>query len=82
MKQNFNALDFVMYCAKKGKVEIDGKPTTLLVSPMIGFYNTQEGKEEQAKTQMRIAYVETPENMRKVPELFSKLLQQYEEQRD
>ena len=82
VKPNFNALDFVMYCAKKGKVDIDGSPTTLLVSPMIGFYNTQEGKEKQAKTQMRIAYVETPENMRKVPELFSKLLQQYEEQRD
>jgi len=81
VKPKFDALNFVMYCAKKGKVDINGKPTTLLVAPMVGFYNTQDGKENQAKTQMRIAYVETPENMKKVPELFAKLLHQYEEQR-
>ena len=81
VKPKFDALDFVMYCAKKGKVDIDGNSTTLLVAPMIGFYNTQDGKENQGKTQMRIAYVETPENMKKVPELFAKLLHQYEAQR-
>ena len=80
-KQGFNALDFVMYCAKEGKVEIEGKLTTLLVSPMAGFYNTQEGR-EQGKTQMRIACVESPENMKKVPELFAKLFRQYEVQRN
>jgi len=80
-KAGFNALDFVMYCAKKGKVEIGGKLTTLLVSPMAGFYNTKEGK-EQGKTQMRIACVENQENMKKVPELFSKLFKKYEEERN
>ena len=81
VKPGFNALDFVMYCAKEGRVEIDGRLTTLLVSPMAGFYNTQEGR-EQGKTQMRIACVETPENMQKVPELFAKLLKEYEDTRE
>ena len=80
VKPEFDALDFVMYCAKEGKVEIEGKLTTLLVSPMAGFYNTQEGR-EQGKTQMRIACVESPENMKKVPRLFAELLHQYETQR-
>jgi len=80
VKPNFDALSFVMYCAKEGKVEIEGKLTTLLVSPMAGFYNTQEGR-EQGKTQMRIACVESPENMRKIPELFAKLLKEYEAKR-
>ena len=79
-KLGFDALDFVMYCAKKGKVEIEGRLTTLLVSPMAGFYNTQEGR-EQGKTQMRIACVESPENMRKVPRLFAELFRQYESKR-
>ncbi len=81
VKPGFDALSFVMYCAREGKIEIKGIPTTLLVSPMAGFYNTQEGR-EQGKTQMRIACVENSENMKKVPELFAKLLHRYESQRN
>jgi aspartate aminotransferase len=80
-KSGFNALDFVMWCATTGKVEIKGKQTTLLVSPMAGFYNLKDGKENPGKTQMRIAYVESPEDMKKVPTLFAKLFVQYESER-
>ncbi len=76
-KPGFNALDFVLFCAKEGKVNVDGKQTTLLVSPMAGFYNVEEGQENPGDTQMRIAYVETPENMAKVPLLFTDLFNQY-----
>ena len=77
-KPGFNALDFVMWCATKGKVSIDGVDTTLLVSPMAGFYNISKGEKNPGNTQMRIAYVESPENMKKVPLLFAELFTQYQ----
>ena len=78
VKPGFNALDFVMFCASEGKTVIDGKDLTLLVSPLSGFYNMENGDKNPGDTQMRIAYVETPENMKKVPDLFTALLKQYE----
>ena len=80
-KKGFDAMDFVMYCARKGKVEINGTEYTLLVAPMEGFYTVGKGEFNPGKTQMRIAYVETPENMKKVPELFTELFKQYKEKR-
>ena len=77
-KPGFDAKDFVLYCARKGKVQIKGKECTLLVSPMDGFYSVKEGEDNPGKTQMRIAYVETPGNMKLVPGLFIELLKQYE----
>jgi aspartate aminotransferase len=61
---NFDTTDFVLYCAKEGKVEIDGKEMTLLVAPM-------------NNAQLRIAYVSTPEEMRLVPRLLKELLEKY-----
>ena len=77
-KQGFDAQDFVLYCASEGKVDMGGKPTTLLVSPMAGFYNVKQGENNPGKTQMRIAYVESPEKMKQVPKLFAELFKQYE----
>jgi len=77
-KQEFNAHDFVMFCAQKGKVEISGKEYTLLVAPMAGFYSVEEGEENPGITQMRIAYVPTPDEMEKVPVLFAELFKQFE----
>lgn len=73
----FQAQDFAMYCAREGKVDIHGEDTTLLVSPMAGFYNVKAGENNPGRTQMRIAFVETPDRMKLVPELFVKLFQQY-----
>jgi len=74
-KPGFNALDFVLYCATKGSVNIGGKNYTLLVSPMNGFY--QNSIDGPGVTQMRIAYVESPERMKLVPELFARLFSSY-----
>ncbi|MEG0772145.1 pyridoxal phosphate-dependent aminotransferase [Clostridium sp.] len=81
VKPGFNGIDFILYCAQEGSVNIDGVETTLLVAPMKGFYNISKGEANPGNTQFRISFVETPENMAKVPELFVKLLRQFEAQR-
>ncbi len=80
-KPGFNATDFVMYCTKFGKISLDGKEYTLLVAPMQGFYKAGEGKVNPGLTQMRIAYVESPDRMKIVPELFAQLFLEYEQKR-
>ncbi len=81
VKPGFNGMDFVLYCASEGAVSIDGVETTLLVAPMSGFYDIPEGQPNPGATQFRLSFVETPENMAKIPELFIALLKQYEAQR-
>ena len=81
VKPGFDAIDFVLYCAQEGSVNIDGVETTLLVAPLKGFYDIQAGEYNPGSTQFRISFVETPENMAKVPELFVKLLRQFEASR-
>lgn len=81
VKPGFDAIDFVLFCAGEGSVDLNGVETTLLVAPMKGFYNTPKGEKNPGSTQFRISYVETPENMAKVPELFVKLLRKFEAQR-
>ncbi len=77
----FEALDFVLYCAREGRVYIDGEKWTLLVAPMEGFYNISSGEINPGATQMRVAYVQPLEKMKRVPQLFSMLLKQYVEKR-
>ncbi|WP_246615539.1 hypothetical protein [Clostridium thailandense] len=81
VKPGFDSIDFVLYCAQKGSVNYNGVDTTLLVAPLKGFYDIKKGKPNPGSTQFRIAFIESPENMEKVPELFVKLLKQYEAQR-
>ncbi|NDD27557.1 MAG: aminotransferase class I/II-fold pyridoxal phosphate-dependent enzyme [Proteobacteria bacterium] len=73
----FDALDFVMFCATEGAVDVDGKRLTLLTAPMSGFYETAAGEPNPGRTQMRVAYVETPERMALVPRLLAALFRQY-----
>ena len=75
---DFNANKFVMYCAQKGTVPIKGEDKTLLVAPMDGFYSPSSGSPNPGKTQMRIAYVEPPEIMAEVPQLFAQLLKDFQ----
>ena len=81
VKPGFDCIDFVLYCAHEGSVNYNGVETTLLVAPLKGFYDIKSGEVNPGSTQFRIAFVETPENMMKVPELFVKLLKQYEASR-
>jgi len=73
----FSALEFVMWCAAEGSVEVDGRPMTVLTAPMSGFYSVPEGAPNPGRTQMRVAYVVTPERMTMIPDLFARLLQKY-----
>ncbi|MCK8058527.1 MULTISPECIES: pyridoxal phosphate-dependent aminotransferase [unclassified Fusibacter] len=81
VKPGFDAIDFVLYCAQEGSVVVDGVETTLLVAPMKGFYDIKAGEVNPGSTQFRISFVETPENMAKIPYLFVELLRQFEAQR-
>lgn len=81
VKPGFDAIDFVLYCAQEGSVDYNGVQTTLLVAPLKGFYDIPAGANNPGSTQFRISFVETPENMAKVPEIFVKLLRQFEAQR-
>jgi aspartate aminotransferase len=75
--EDFDAMDFVMYCASEGAVEIGGERLTLLTAPMAGFYDVPAGQPNPGRTQMRVAYVESPERMSLVPPLFAALFTQY-----
>jgi len=81
VEPGFDALRFVLWCATQGAVDLDGCPTTLLTAPMAGFYNVGPGEANPGRQQMRIAFVEPPETMAKVPYLFAELLKAYEEDR-
>ena len=70
---NFNISKFIDYCSLNGKVKINNRYYTLLLSPMKGFYfNKAKGG-----TQARIALVENELKMKIVPELLSRLLKEY-----
>ena len=77
-KPGFDAMDFVLWSASEGSIEVDGKRLTLLTAPMAGFYSTPDGVDNPGRTQMRISYVEPPERMALVPRLFAELFTQYE----
>ncbi|MDY0235204.1 MAG: aminotransferase class I/II-fold pyridoxal phosphate-dependent enzyme [Gudongella sp.] len=81
VKPGFDAIEFVLYCAGEGSVMLDGVETTLLIAPMKGFYDVKGNDKNPGTTQFRISFVEKPEVMAKVPELFVELLRKYEAQR-
>ena len=70
---DFNASKFIDYCSLNGKVKINSKYYTLLLSPMKGFYN----QNSKGKKQARIALVEQESKMRMVPKILSRLLENY-----
>jgi aspartate aminotransferase len=75
---DFDALDFVLYCARRGQVALDGRSLTLLTAPMAGFYSVPAGAPNPGRSQLRIAYVESPERMRLVPALLAELFTAYQ----
>lgn len=73
---NFEAAKFIAWCAQEGRVDIDGRDHTLLVAPLGGFYG-QTMADDPARFQMRLAYVEPPAQMAKVPRLFARLFEAF-----
>jgi len=74
---DFDALAFVLGCARQGRVDTATGPMTLLTAPMAGFYSVPAGAPNPGRTQMRIAYVEPPGTMAQVPDLFAALLKDH-----
>ena len=75
-KPAFDAKEFMLYCTERGRVDLDGTAHTLLFAPMGGFYTDRSGA--LGKTQLRLAYVESPEKMQKVPKLFAALFEVFQ----
>lgn len=75
--EDFDPLEFVTWCATEGTAEIDGQLYTLLTAPMASFYDQIPGVPNPGRTQMRVAFVESPKNMALVPRLFAELLTKY-----
>ncbi len=75
--EDFSALDFVMWCASEGSVTVDGKEFTVLTAPMAGFYSVPEGSPNPGRTQLRLAYVVSPQEMARIPDTLARLLQKY-----
>ena len=69
----FNVSKFIEYCSLYGKVKLNSKYYTLLLSPMKGFYSHKL----KGKKQARIALVEPELKMRMVPIILSRLLENY-----
>ncbi|MFL3008870.1 MAG: pyridoxal phosphate-dependent aminotransferase [Candidatus Neomarinimicrobiota bacterium] len=72
-EKNFSAIDFVNFCAEKGKVYLDGDYYTLLMAPMERFYKNPS----KGKTQLRLAMVESVELIQKIPKVLSLLFSSY-----
>lgn len=72
----FDAMEFVLHCARAGAVAVEGRTYTLLTAPMSGFYR-ENGEPNPGKTQMRIAYVGSPKELELVPGLFAQLFRGY-----
>ena len=70
---DFNASKFIEFCSSNGKIRINSKYYTLLLSPMEGFYNQKLKGEKQA----RIALVEQESKIWMVPKILSRLLENY-----
>lgn len=78
---DFKSVDFVSYCAEHGRVIVDDVPMTLLVAPMVGFYNEVEGQANPGNTQLRLSFSETVDKLKYIPYLLNELLIDYETQR-
>ena len=71
--EKFDSKDFIQFCASKGRVEYKDKFYTLLLAPLQNFYL----KPNRGKTQLRIAMVESPSHIKKIPKILKKLFYTY-----
>jgi len=71
---DFEAGDFIAWCAGEGKVRIGDEDRTLLLAPLAGFF---AGDPAPARGMMRLAFVASDEEMRVAPRLLAELLEGY-----
>jgi aspartate aminotransferase len=73
----FDGVAFVRWCAREGRCDVEGRALTLLTAPMAGFYSVPAGSPNPGRTQLRIAYVLPPDQMKLAPDLLARLLAGY-----
>jgi hypothetical protein len=56
---------------------VEGRALTLLTAPMAGFYSVPAGSPNPGRTQLRLAYVLPPDQMKLAPDLLARLLADY-----
>ena len=66
----FSAQEFVLWCAQYGQ----HNGYTVLLAPLAWFFITPQ---PEATYQLRLSYVETPERLELLPEVFATLLHEY-----
>ncbi|EKE29021.1 MAG: Aminotransferase class I and II [uncultured bacterium (gcode 4)] len=76
----FDSKDFVLFSAQKWSVELWGTSYTLLIAPMDWFYNVKPWEPNPGKTQARVAFVETRENFKLIPNILKRLIEDFEKQ--
>lgn len=81
VQPGFDSSDFVSYCAEKGSVLVDERPTTLLTASMAGFYNKVEGQANPGDTQLRLSFCDPADKLKHVPYLLNELLTDFEKER-
>jgi aspartate aminotransferase len=70
---SFDATDFVIFCAKYGRVKHGKKYYTILMTPLSGFYKDRK----IGKSMVRLSYVDTPDKIKLIPIILGDLLNQY-----
>jgi aspartate aminotransferase len=74
---SFDGVAFVRWCAREGRCDVEGRALTLLTAPMAGFYSVPAGSPNPGRTQLRLAYVLPPDQMKLAPDLLARLLADY-----
>ncbi len=72
--KEFKIEKFCQFCAEKGKICINNKDYTLLFTPLTSFYLS---KSKYRHYQLRLSYVESSQEIKKIPFLLAELLKQY-----
>jgi aspartate aminotransferase len=73
---DFDAADFVAFCAQEGRVQLEDHVFTLLCAPMAGFYG-EHTENDRSRFQMRLAFVEPANMMAFVAPVFAELFRNY-----
>lgn len=77
VSENFSTDDFVVWCASEGAIDENGSTVTVLTAPLAEFYSVDDENDNPGRTQIRVAFVQPPEVMARVPRLLVGLFRKY-----
>ncbi|MFA6554092.1 MAG: aminotransferase class I/II-fold pyridoxal phosphate-dependent enzyme [Candidatus Paceibacterota bacterium] len=70
---NFNAIDFINFCAKSGKSKYGNQYYTVLMTPLENFFKDKK----LGRTMVRISFMDSINRIRILPNVLKDLLDQY-----